>query len=259
MALEAASEWAVQTEGLRKTFGHVSVLRDINLKIPNHHSATIVGPNGAGKTTLLRILATLTRPSAGRVWVDGLDLHDWGTQACRRIGFASHQFMLYLDLSPQENLRFYGRMYGVPDLEPRIAELLAQVGLGGRRNDPVRTLSRGMQQRLSLARAILHDPSVVLLDEPYTGLDPRAADALSTLLRGLLAQGRTVLMTTHDLARGAEMADQVLVLVAGQVTFQVRTADLSPQELRELYDQHVAPTAPSREGLPLQRRTEDRP
>jgi len=259
MTLEAASEWAVQTEGLRKTFGHISVLRDINLKIPHHHSVTIVGPNGAGKTTLLRILATLTRPSAGRVWVDGLDLHDWRTQACRRIGFASHQLMLYLDLSPQENLRFYGRMYGVPELEPRIAKLLAQVGLGDRRHDPVRTLSRGMQQRLSLARAILHDPRVVLLDEPYTGLDPRAADALTALLRGLLAQGRTVLMTTHDLARGAELADQVLMLVAGQVTLQVRTAELSPQELRELYDRYVAPTTRGSGAHTPRRRTKDRP
>jgi heme exporter protein A len=236
---EGALHWAVEVEGLNKHFGATTVLRDVSIRLPQGCLATIVGPNGAGKTTLLRIVATLTRPSAGTIRVDGLDVRQWGERARGRIGFVSHQTYLYSDLSVQDNLRFYGRMYGVVNLEQRTATLLDQFGLTGRRSDLVRTLSRGLQQRLSIARAVLHKPRVVLLDEPYTGLDQRGADALTCVLQALHAEGRTLLMTTHDWSHLGEMADRLVVLVAGRVAYETSAEQLSPERLRGIYSTYV--------------------
>jgi heme exporter protein A len=203
--------------------------------VPSNSFVSIIGPNGAGKTTLLRILATLSRPSGGRVRMGGLDLERFGPAIRQRIGFLSHQTYLYGELSPLENLRFYGRMYGVRDLEQRAVELLERFGLAGRRDDPSRTLSRGMQQRLSLARALLHRPDILLLDEPYASLDLRAADALANTLRELHTMGCTVLLTTHDLERGVHMADQVSLLVAGKIVYVAGGRTLSQEQLRAIY------------------------
>lgn len=231
--------WAIETQGLRKAFGPVPALRDVNLRVPYLQSATILGPNGAGKSTLIRILSTLIRPSSGHVWVDGLDVQSWGSEVRRRIGYAAHQTLLYGDLSALQNLRFYGRMYGLSDVESRVQELISRVELSERQNDPVRTLSRGMQQRLAIARSLLHDPRILLLDEPYTGLDQRAARILTNLVQELLAEGRTLLMTTHDLQWAAEVAQQVFILLGGRVIHQASAAGLTPQDLREVYQQHV--------------------
>lgn len=238
----AASEpntWAIEAEGLRKSFGLVAALRDVNLRVPYLQSATILGPNGAGKSTLIRILSTLIRPSSGHAWVDGLDVQIWGSEVRRRIGFAAHQTLLYGDLSALQNLRFYGRMYGLADVESRVQQLISRVELTERQNDPVRTLSRGMQQRLAIARCLLHDPLILLLDEPYTGLDQRAARILTNLMHELLAEGRTLLMTTHDLQWAAEVAQQVFILLDGRVVHQTSASGLSAQDLREIYQQHV--------------------
>jgi len=240
LAAEQHNSWAVEADGLSKRFGHLSALRNISFKVPCQSFAIIAGPNGAGKTTLLRILATLSRPSSGWACVNGLDLQEAGPAIRRHIGFVSHQTLLYGDLSAVENLRFYGRMYQVPELERRIAEVLVQFDLTERHADPVRTLSRGLQQRLSLARAILHRPSVLLLDEPYAGLDARGADNLDALLRRLQTEGHTILMATHDLARGAEMAQQLLILVAGKIVYEASSAALSAQELQSIYRQYAA-------------------
>jgi heme exporter protein A len=145
--------------------------------------------------------------------------------------------MLYDDLSIAENLRFYGRMHNIPDPARRIHKLIAKVGLTERRNDAVRTLSRGMQQRLAIARAILHRPRIVLLDEPYTGLDQHASEALSSLLQELLAEGHTVVMTTNDLQRGIGISDQVVILVAGQLVHKTDASELSISSLRRIYRQ----------------------
>jgi heme exporter protein A len=231
--------WAIEAKGVIKSFGPVTALRDVNLRIPYLQSATLLGPNGAGKSTLIRILATLMRPSSGHVWVDGLDVQTWGAEVRRRIGFTAHQTLLYGDLSALQNLRFYGRMYGVDNIELRIRNLLARVELAGRQNDPVRTLSRGMQQRLAIARSLLHDPRILLLDEPFAGLDQRAARILSNLMHELLVEGRTLLMTTHDLQWAAEVSHQVLILSGGRVIHEAPVAGLSAQDLREIYRQHV--------------------
>ena len=174
----------IEVRGLVKSFGSKVALEGVDLDVAEGEFLTLVGPNGAGKTTLIRILATLTRPTEGSVRVAGYDLAGQGTGIRRRIGLASHQTLLYGDLSAEENLRFYGRMYEVPDLEERITALLQRVGLEHRRHDLVRTFSRGMQQRLSIARALLHDPAILLLDEPYTGLDQQAAEVLREIVVG---------------------------------------------------------------------------
>jgi heme exporter protein A len=207
-------------------------LRGVDLAVRPGEFITIVGPNGAGKTTLLRILATLSRPTHGQVSIAGHRLPAGSDQARRQIGLLSHQPLLYGDLTAEENLRFFGKMYDVQRLEARIVELLDQVELRDRRADRARTFSRGMQQRLAIARALLHDPAVVLLDEPFTGLDPRASDRLEELLHLLRDGQRTVVMTIHDLERGWAMCDRALVLARGKIVYEARTAEVDVTTFR---------------------------
>jgi heme exporter protein A len=207
-------------------------LRGIDLDIRPGEFVTIVGPNGAGKTTLLRILATLSRPTHGHVAIAGHTLPKGADDARRQIGLLSHQPLLYGDLTAEENLRFFGKMYDVPALEARIVELLDKVDLVDRRQDRARTFSRGMQQRLAIARALLHDPAVVLLDEPFTGLDPRASDRLEEMLHLLRDGQRTVAMTIHDLERGWAMCDRALVLARGKIVYQARTTEVDVATFR---------------------------
>lgn len=227
----------IEVQGLVKTFGLKPVLRGLDLEVPAGAFLTVVGPNGAGKTTLLRILATLSRPSGGRVRIAGYELPGQAGLVRQWLGVLSHQPLLYGDLTAEENLRFFGRMYGVPRLEARIEATLQQVGLSARRRDLVRTFSRGMWQRLSIARAILHDPPVLLLDEPYTGLDPDASAMLDELLRSAIGQGRTVLMTTHDLARGLMLADYVAILARGKIAYIAPRNEIDADQFGQLYAQ----------------------
>ena len=208
---------------LTKQFGPFMALRGLDLEVRPGEFVTIVGPNGAGKTTLLRILATLSRPTQGHVSIAGHALPKGADQARRQIGLLSHQPLLYGDLTAEENLRFFGKMYDVPQLEARIVELLDQVDLIDRRQDRARTFSRGMQQRLAIARALLHDPAVVLLDEPFTGLDPHSSDRLEEQLHLLRDGQRTVVMTIHDLERGWAMCDRALVLARGKIVYEAST------------------------------------
>jgi ABC-type multidrug transport system ATPase subunit len=163
-----------------------------------------------------------------------------GTEVRRHVGLASHQTLLYGDLSAEENLRFYGRMYEVANLKERMTALLQRVDLDHRRHDPVRTFSRGMQQRLSIARALLHDPALLLLDEPYTGLDQQAMEVLREVLVALVGRSRTVLMTTHNLERGLELCDRAAVLANGQIAHQVGKSDLDLVSFREAYSHYVS-------------------
>ena len=222
----------IVVNSLTKQFGPFMALRGIDLNIRPGEFVTIVGPNGAGKTTLLRILATLSRPTHGHVSIAGHVLPKGADEARRQIGLLSHQPLLYGDLTAEENLRFFGRMYDVPALEARILELLDGVELLERRKDRARTFSRGMQQRLAIARALLHDPAVVLLDEPFTGLDPHASDRLEEMLHLLRDGKRTVVMTIHDLERGWAMCDRALVLARGKIVYEARTADVDVATFR---------------------------
>ena len=225
----------ITANSLTKQFGPLMALRGIDLDIRPGEFATIVGPNGAGKTTLLRILATLSRPTHGHVSVAGHALPKGADEARRQIWLLSHQPLLYGDLTAEENLRFFGAMYDVPNLNARIDQLLDQVNLADRRRDRARTFSRGMQQRLAIARALLHDPAVLLLDEPFTGLDPQASDRLEQLLHTLNDGSRTVVMTIHDLERGWALCTRALVIARGKIVFEARTAELDAATFRSEY------------------------
>jgi heme exporter protein A len=217
---------------LTKQFGPVMALRGIDLDIRPGEFVTIAGPNGAGKTTLLRILATLSRPTGGQVAIAGHALPKGADDARRQIGLLSHQPLLYGDLTAEENLQFFGRMYDVPQLHRRALERLDEVGLLERRGDRARTFSRGMQQRLAIARALLHDPAVVLLDEPFTGLDPEASDRLEALLRQINDGRRTVVMTIHDLERGWALCDRALVIARGKLVYEAHTREVDVATFR---------------------------
>ena len=220
---------------LSKSFGPRAALAGVDLSIESGEFVTLMGPNGAGKTTLLRILATLARPTSGTVRIAGLDPTRDGITVRQRIGFLSHRTLLYEDLTAEQNLRFYARMYGLDDGPACVQDLLHRVGLATRRHDLVRTFSRGMQQRLALARAVLHRPQVLLLDEPYTGLDPLAAEALTGLLAELTGEGCTTLLTTHDLGRGLEVGGRVVVLARGRLVYDERREAISPATFPDTY------------------------
>ena len=226
----------IETRALAKNFGLKPVLRGVDLDVALGAFVVLFGPNGAGKTTLLRILATLSKPSFGRASVAGFPLPAGAGEVRRRLGVVSHHTLLYGDLTAEENLRFYARMYDVKNAARRIAEMLERVGLAARRRDLVRTFSRGMQQRLAIGRAVLHDPEVMLFDEPYTGLDQDASAMLDGVLREVAAQGRTVLMTTHDLARGLAVADRALVLSRGKIAFESRRGEWEASEFMRKYE-----------------------
>jgi heme exporter protein A len=220
---------------LVKRFGLKTVLRGLDFQVEAGEFVALLGPNGAGKTTFLRILASLSRPAMGEVRIAGYQLPVQASAVRSRLGVVSHLPLLYGDLTAEENLHFYGLMYAVPELERRIDEVLEMVGLAPRRRDLVRTFSRGMQQRLAIGRAVLHDPEVMLFDEPHTGLDQEASAMLDGVLREVAARGRTVVMTSHDLARAADLASRFDVLSHGRITASVQRTDMDPNHLLAFY------------------------
>jgi len=230
----------IKVNALVKSFGPRTALASVNLHVEAGEFVTLVGPNGAGKTTLLRILATLTRPTEGSMRIAGLDPIKAGEEARRTIGFLSHRTLLYDDLTAEQNLRFYAWMYDLDDGSSRITDLLEQVGLAARRHDLVRTFSRGMQQRLAVARAVLHRPQVLFLDEPYTGLDPNAAQVLTSLLTELAGAGCTILLTTHNLERGLEVGRRIIVLAQGRIVYDVPRAEVDSATFPKMYQQLTA-------------------
>jgi heme exporter protein A len=245
---------AIQVQKLTKAFGHQVALRGVDLSVAEGEFLALFGPNGAGKTTLMRVISSLTRPTGGTVQVRGEDLAKAATSLRRHLGVISHNPLLYGDLTPDENLRFFARMYDVPDPGRRIDELLEQVGLSGRRRDPVRTFSRGMIQRLAIARAILHDPAIMLLDEPYTGLDLQAADMLRGFLQQLATSGRTVILTTHNLEQGLEMCSRAVVLHRGKIVWQGQRAAVDLDSMKEIYRELTSqpPKLPGKPAGPTQ-------
>ncbi|MBI2942272.1 MAG: ABC transporter ATP-binding protein, partial [Chloroflexi bacterium] len=192
-------------------------LRAVDLDIAFGERVALLGPNGAGKSTLLRLLATLERPTAGRLWLAGREVPRDAADVRHLIGLVAHQTLLYDELTARENLLFYGRLYSLPALDARVDEALDRLGLATRQHDRVRTLSRGMQQRLSIARAILHDPVLLLLDEPDTGLDAAAQATLADTFVTSDGRRRTVVMATHAPARAAQLCDRALALDRGRV------------------------------------------
>ncbi|MBT3389404.1 MAG: heme ABC exporter ATP-binding protein CcmA [Chloroflexi bacterium] len=225
----------ITVKKLIKRFGPKTVLRGLDFEVAAGEFVALLGPNGAGKTTFLRILSSLSRPAMGEVRVAGYQLPNQAAAVRRRLGVVSHQPLLYGDLTAEENLRFYGRMYAVENLNERIAEVLEMVGLYPRRGDLVRTFSRGMQQRLAIGRAVLHNPEVMLFDEPHTGLDQDACNMLDGVLREVAAKGRTVVMTSHDLARTADLASRFDVLSKGKIVDSAGRDRVAPNDLLAFY------------------------
>ena len=230
----------ITVKKLVKRFGLKAVLRGVDFEVQPGEFVALLGPNGAGKTTFLRILASLSRPSLGDVNVAGFRLPNEAAAVRSRLGVVSHLPLLYGDLSAEENLRFYGRMYGIPGLEERITDVLEMVGLEHRRRDLVRTFSRGMQQRLAIGRAVLHDPDVMLFDEPYTGLDQDASSMLDDVLKTVAARGRTVVMTSHDLARAEDLATRFDILSRGVISASTTRAELQGSNLLTFYKEALA-------------------
>ncbi len=211
------AEPLLRVAGLRRGFGSRPVLEDVSFELAAGGAIAVFGPNGAGKTTLLRVLAGSLRPTAGAVFLDGRSQEDLGRDWYRRIGVVSHKSFLYRRLTVQENLTFYSRMFGLSDSSGRVAERLEVAGLSDRAGQPVSELSRGLEQRLAIARALLHDPDLLLLDEPFAGLDSAAAARLATTLGKLRDAHRAVVLVTHDLRQGKALADQAFVLVDGRL------------------------------------------
>lgn len=225
---------------LTKRFGLKTVLRDLDFDVQAGEFVALLGPNGAGKTTFLRILASLSRPAKGEIRIAGFRLPQQATATRHILGVVSHQPLLYGDLTAEENLQFYGRMYGIGLPEKRIREVLDLVGLSLRSRDLVRTFSRGMQQRLAIGRAVLHDPEVMLLDEPHTGLDQDASIMLDGVLREVAARGRTVVMTSHDLARAADLASRFDVISRGRIVASAGRAEMPAERLPVFYRESIS-------------------
>jgi len=225
----------IDVRKLTKRFGLKTVLRGLDFHVEPGEFVALLGPNGAGKTTFLRILASLSRPTFGEVHIAGYRLPSQAAAVRRRLGVVSHLPLLYGDLTAEENLHFYGQLYSVPRLEQRTTEVLELVGLAARRRDLVRTFSRGMQQRLAIGRAVLHGPDVMLFDEPHTGLDQDASAMLDAVLREVAARGRTVVMTSHDLARAGDLATRFDVLSHGRIAASVPHSAIEPDQLLAFY------------------------
>jgi heme exporter protein A len=229
----------IQIAKVVKSFGNRAVLRGVNLTVNEGDFVTLLGANGAGKTTLLHIVASLSKPTMGDVIINGYPMAEAASELRRFIGLVSHKTLLYDDLTAEQNLRFYAQMYDIINADERIETVLSQVKLLHRRNDPVRTYSRGMQQRLAIARAILHNPPILLLDEPDTGLDQHSANMLGQLLSAVGIAHRTILMTTHNLERGLSLGNRMVILSKGKIVYDAPRNSLSLDEAREQYYKYV--------------------
>jgi len=219
---------AIELTGVGRAYGERVVLRDVSVTVPAGATLAVFGPNGAGKTTLLRILATLLRPQAGSVRVLGHPLPDDAYAVRGRIGLLAHDPLLYRDLSARENLTFHARLHRVA--ATRVEDLLERVQMAGRADEPVRMLSRGMAQRVAICRALLHEPEVLLLDEPFANLDPGAAALVEPLL-----SGPTRVLISHDVDEGLAAADLVLGLKGSRAAFVAPVAEVDAARVKELY------------------------
>lgn len=223
MTTTAPPPLAIRLEGIGKRFGAQVALDGVDLDVPAGSFIAVMGANGAGKSTLLHVIAGLTAPTAGRVTIAGIDVRRAGPRLRAQVGLVGHRPMLYPDLTAGENLRFHARLFGTPDPGTAVAEAAAMMDVDNVLDRTVRTLSRGTTQRVALARALVHRPRVVLLDEPYTGLDEVAARSLSELLDRLHTEDRVLLVTLHDVARAISGPERVVVLSRGRVVLDEAT------------------------------------
>lgn len=236
-----SSSLAVEAAGVSRTFGRRRAVDNVDLALQPGDCLALFGPNGAGKTTLLRVIAGLLRPTKGTVQVEGKSVRD-DASVRRHIGLISHQSMLYRALTARENVEFAARLYGVDDPRDAAMRALERMRILDRRDTPVRALSRGLQQRVSIARAIVHEPSVVLLDEPYTGLDAAGGAALTEMLQLLRAAHAALILVTHNLDEGLAVASRVAVMLAGRIVRLDESSALDAREYQAMYRAMVVPT-----------------
>ena len=231
---------AIEIRGLRKAYGRTAVLRGLDLDVRRGDTLTVLGPNGTGKTTLINILASLTRPDAGTIRVAGLDMARLGHNVRRITGVVTHEPMLYDQLTGYENLKFTAKIFGLERTEDRIAAVVESLGITARLHQRVGTLSHGMQKRFTIARALLHDPLVLLMDEPESGLDQEAVSMLEALVSTPTSPDRTVVMTTHNLERALTMGRRLAILVRGGITHQeTLESGASIASVRDAYYRHT--------------------
>jgi heme exporter protein A len=232
----------IELRAVSKAFGPVPVLRRLELTVARGEFLGLLGPNGSGKSTLLRLLCGLSSPTGGTIRIGGWELPREAAAVRAQIGLVSHKPLLYESLTARENLEFFARLYGLPQAtkKERIDYLLEKVGLAHRAQDRIRTFSRGMQQRLSIARAMLHDPHILLLDEPYTGLDQEVAEALNKLLQDAHGSGHTIIMVSHQADRTAALASRIVILSRGVIAHDAPTKGLDPLTLAATYSRAIS-------------------
>ena len=233
------SEPYIEARGLVKKFGYKTALRNVDIVLAEGDSLALFGPNGAGKSTLIQVLCSLLQPTSGSVRIAGYDARRDREALHQIIGLIGHQTFLYPDLTAYENLKFYGTMYGVTQLNDRIKEVLGLVGLSGYRNDTVQNFSRGMQQRLSIGRAIIHDPMIMFLDEPFTGLDQQGSEDFIKLISRFRNRGKTVIMASHHLHLGIELCDRAAILKSGKIVCLQDVTHISKVDFKRIYSQHI--------------------
>ena len=230
--MDTNADYAVRLRGVVKSFGRTRVLRGVDLDARWGQTLSLVGANGSGKTTLLKILATLAKPDSGQIVVGGLSLLRSGAAVRKRIGVVTHDPLLYDDLTGRENLRFYCRMFGVAEAEERVESVTEMVGMEARLDQRVGAMSHGMKKRFSIARALLHDPPLLLMDEPESGLDQEAVGLLDAIILERSDGRRAVIMTTHDLERAVRLGDTLAILSNGRVSY---AGDADSESAREAY------------------------
>ena len=226
---------AIEIKGLTKAFGRTPVLRSLDLEVPWGQVLSVLGPNGCGKTTLIKVLATLTKRDAGTVRVAGADVARAGERVRRIIGVVTHDPLLYDDLTGYENLKFFARMFGLDRIEERIAAVAERMGVSARLHQRAGTMSNGTKKRFSIARALLHDPQVLLLDEPESGLDQEALGMLEQVISDSTLPLRTVLMTTHNLERGLALGHRMAILANGKIAYQESLDSVGAAAVRDAY------------------------
>jgi heme exporter protein A len=225
----------IEIKRLIKQADNKIILRGVDLSIKQGETVGILGPNGAGKSTLLKVLATLIKPTSGHVRINGLDLKKNHIEVKKLFGYLPHSSLLYDHYSPLENLVFFGNLYGIKNVEKRASELVKEVGLSFFINEPVKNFSRGMIQRLAIARAIIHEPKIMLLDEPHTGLDQGAISILNNVILSMKEKGCTTLMVTHDFKQAAEICDRIIIVKNGKIADDFRINDKSLSLVSEKY------------------------
>jgi heme exporter protein A len=218
----------IEIKKLTKQADNKLILRGVDLSIKKGETVAILGPNGAGKSTLLKMLATLIKPTSGLIKVNDMDLKKNHIQIKKILGYLPHSSLLYDHYTPLENIVFFGNIYGVKNVEQRATELIKEVGLSFFLNEPVKNFSRGMIQRIAIARAIVHEPEILLLDEPHTGLDQGAIGILNNVILSMKAKGTTTLMVTHDFKQAAEICDRIIIIKNGKIIddFRIENQDL---------------------------------